>query len=149
MLTSLAFDDHVSSTPIAAVRCVINNVFAQRDAQLSISKSSSDRCRGSRMENKVGLNITDDEYVMLKLKEKEQKQTRSRKPRSSKDKTVKSSKNKTKTEKCRKTATKSKKANKENETLDDSDIAAALQTLEDVIQSTQTIFDDDTSDEEF
>jgi hypothetical protein len=84
---------------------------------------------------------------MLKLKDKEEKQTRSRKPRLSKDKTVKSSANKTKT--CRKTVTISKKTNKENETLNDPHIAAAVQNLENVIQSSQTIFDDHTSDEEF
>jgi hypothetical protein len=147
MLTFLAFNIQASLTPIVAVRNVINKFLSERDLQLS--KSSSNRSRGSRLENKVGLNITDDEYVILKLKESEQKKIRSRKPRLPKDKTIPSSTNRTKTTKCRKTSATSKKANKENETYKDPLIASAVQRLENVIQLTQTTFDNDSSDEEF
>lgn len=147
ILTSLAFGDHASSTPIAAVGRVINSVLSERDVQLSIAKPPSDRCRGSRLENKVGLNITDDEYVISKLKEREQKQARSRKPGAPKEKTVKSSTTKT-TKRYRKTVITSKTANKENKTLNESDIANALRHLHTATEFTQKTFDDAFSDDE-
>jgi hypothetical protein len=58
-------------------------------------KSSSNCCRVSRLKNKVGLNITDDEYVRLKLKQREQKRILSRKPHVPVDTAIESSLNKT------------------------------------------------------
>ncbi len=140
-MTTLAFDNHASSTPIDAVRNIFNCLLSERDTQLPLSNSSSNRSRGSRLENKVGLNITDDEYVLLKLKEKEQKKTRSRKPRLSKDKTLGN--------KCRKTTAKSKKANKENKTFNDPEIAAAIHNLQTAVDITETTLDSDMPNDDF
>ena len=148
ILTCLDSENHASSIPIVAIRHVINTFLSERDAQFSMSKSSSSRCRGSRLENKIGLNITDDEYVISKLKEKEQKQSLSRLRRISKVKGITTSTNKTKAKRFRKIATTTMKANKENETSNDRQIAAAVQRLENVIQFTQTTFDNDISDGE-
>ena len=68
ILTCLAFGNHASSTPMAAVGHSINTFLSERDTLFSMSKSSPNRCRTSRLENKVGLNITDDEYLISKLK---------------------------------------------------------------------------------
>ncbi|CAF1569444.1 unnamed protein product [Adineta steineri] len=147
MNTSL--DDNVSSTPIVAVRDVINNLLSQRDAKLSMSQSSSNRSRGKRLQNKIGLNITDSEYVLSTLtqKEEKQKQIRTRKPRVAKDKTKKSRKTATtkKTTTSTATETTSTNTNKENG-LKDPHIAAAIQRLESVIEFTQSTIDNDTLD---
>lgn len=94
----------------------------------------------SRLENKVGLNIADNHYVILKLKEKEEKQTHSRKRHLPKDKTPGN--------KCRKTAAKSEKSNKENKTFNDPEIAAAIQNLQAAVDATETTLDSDMSHEE-
>ena len=146
LLTFQAVENCTLSTPIVAVRRVIDSFFSEHDIQSSMSKSSSSRCRGSRLENKVCLNITDDEYVISKLKEKEQKQTLSRQRRYSQDKTF-TSRNKRKAKKYRKTTATAEKENKENETPNDSQIAATVQRPETVIQYAQTIFDSDMSEE--
>ncbi len=77
---------------------------------------------------------------MLKLKDKEQKQSLSRKPRLPKTKTTGN--------KCRKTTAKSKKANKENKTFNDPEIAAAIQNLQAAVDATETTLDSDMSHEE-
>ena len=66
--------DSKSSCPIVAVQNAMNNVLAQRDNQLSLYDRWLCRNHGSRLKNTIGLNITDSEYIALKLKQKEEKQ---------------------------------------------------------------------------
>lgn len=106
-----------------------------------MSNLSLNCSRGSRLENKVELNIADNQYVILKLKEKEEKQTHSRKPHLPKDKTTGN--------KCRKRAAKSKKANKENKSFNDPEIVAAIQNLQTAVDVTGTTLDSDTSNGKF
>ena len=133
-----------------AVRQIVITFLSEYDAQFSVSNSYSNHCRGSRSENEVGLNNTDGEYVILKLKKTDQKQILSHLQRLSRDKAITASTNKTKMKRCKKVATTAKKGNKENKTLNDCQIAAAVQQLEDVIQFTLTTLDNDIFlDEEF
>jgi hypothetical protein len=75
------------------------------------------------------------------LKEKEEKQTHSRKRHLPKDKTPGN--------KCRKTAAKSEKSNKENKTFNDPEILAAIEYLQTAVDVTGTIVDSDTSNGKF
>ena len=75
-MENLANTDSKSLCPIVAIQNVMNNLLAQRDNQLSLCDKSSYHNRGSKLKNTIGLNITDDEYVALKLKQKEEKQKR-------------------------------------------------------------------------
>jgi hypothetical protein len=93
----------------------------------------SDRSRGSRLENKFGLNITEDDFVTMKLKEKEEKQTRSRKTHLQKDKAIVPKKY-TRTKRGRKPAAIFEQV--DNENLNDSDIAAAVNNLQNVLEYT-------------
>ena len=69
-MENLANIDSKSSCPLVAIQNVMNNLLAQRDKQLSLCDRSSYRNRGSKLKNTLGLNMTDDEYVALKLKQK-------------------------------------------------------------------------------
>ncbi len=104
----------------------------------------SDRSRGSRLENKFGLNITEDDFVAMKLKEKEEKKTRSRKTHLQKDKAIVPKKY-TRTKRGRKPAAIFEEVVNENENLNDSDIAAAVNNLRNVLEYTQMTFDNDIS----
>jgi hypothetical protein len=139
----LALNKPASSPPIVAVRQVISNLLCERDIQLSTPKPSY-RSRGSRLENKFGLNITEDDYVAMKLREKEEKQTRSRKTRLQKDKSIVPKKY-TRTKRGRKPAATFEQMDNENENLKDSDIARAVNNLQNVLEYAQTTFDDDIS----
>ena len=109
---------------IVAVRRVVDNVLSARDVQPSKAKSSASRCRSSRLENKVGLNVTKVEYIANKMKEREQRENRSGKSRLSKQKTDKVSTNKM-TKRYRKTTSRCKN-NQENDDLIDLQIAKAI-----------------------
>ncbi len=100
------------------------------------------------MKNKVGLNITDDEYVRLKLEQREQKRILSRKPHVPVDTMIESSLNKTNKTHRQNTTITSKDANKEKEIPHEPHIVVALQQLQDMIQFIQSKFYNDLSDEE-
>ena len=61
-----------SSGPIAAVRQTIVEILAQHQKEKQTTTRSKSN-RGSRLRNHVWLNITEDEHVLLKLKEKKRK----------------------------------------------------------------------------
>lgn len=60
----------ISKNPINAVRQVLNEVLSQHQRRTNITNGTSKVHRGSKPTSTVGLNITDDDYVLLKLKEK-------------------------------------------------------------------------------
>ena len=120
-------------------------MLSEHDARLSNTRSSPIRCQGSRLKNKVGLNITEDEYVANKLKEREQKQTRPRKAHLPKEGTATNPATKANIKRSRKSTAKSKNKNKN---ITDPQVAKTVQQLENIIQLTQETFDDSTSDEE-
>jgi hypothetical protein len=71
LILNLDSTDRISSTPIMAVRHVINNLFSQRSKELEKINSQSKAQRGRRLKNNTGLNITDDEFLM-KMQQREQ-----------------------------------------------------------------------------
>ncbi|CAF1431536.1 unnamed protein product [Rotaria magnacalcarata] len=75
-MNTTSYIDLQSSSPPRT--CLIekeenNKNYRNATDKLSMSNSPSTRPRGSRLKNTVGLNITDDEYLASKLKEKEEK----------------------------------------------------------------------------
>ena len=138
-----ALDKSSSSTPIDAVRNIISRLLSERDLQLATPKPSN-RSRGSRLENKFGLNITEDAFVEMKLKQRQKKPTPRRKIHLQKDKAI-TSKSYAETKRRRKTAALSKYIDGEDEDLKDSEVAAAVNNLENVLEYTQLQFDDDIS----
>ena len=104
------------------------------------------RSRGSRLNNKVGLNITDDEFVVLKLKESQEKKNRPRKSRlATNAKTSSKTKNHVQRQKKRSFRD---GAREKIETVNDPSIASAIDNLQRVIDFTQTSFEDSSSDEQ-
>jgi hypothetical protein len=73
-----------SSTPIVAVRRVMNTLLSQRTQELEKINSQTKPLRGERLRNNTGLNITDDEFVFMKMTENEEKKHQKSKPRLSK-----------------------------------------------------------------
>jgi len=57
----------VTSSPIVAVRQVIDNLYTQRSKELERITSQPKTQRGKRLKNKTGLNITDDEFLTITM----------------------------------------------------------------------------------
>ena len=72
----------ISSTPFVAVRPVMNNLLSQRSKELERINSQPKAPRGKRLKNNTGLNITDDEFLILTMKEYEQKNKNKKRTRS-------------------------------------------------------------------
>jgi AT hook motif len=59
----------------------MNTLLSTRTKELEKLRSQSKAPRGKRLTSVTGLNITEDEHVLMKLKEDEEKKRRIRKPR--------------------------------------------------------------------
>lgn len=144
----LSYSAHPSdsvSTPINAVRNVITKVLSEQNISSSTPKPPQKRSRGSRLENKFGLNITEDELVSFRLSQMKKKRDARRKSRQELNPTNFSSKVKRK--RRRKTEDSPiDNAHKVHLTSDRHTILA-FQQLDDVIQMAQPNFDP-SSDEE-
>ena len=140
-MENIANVDSESSSPIVAVRNITNNLLAQRDNQPILYDRSSNRCHGSRLKNIVGLNITDDEYVALKLKQLEENKRRHHKLHESQTSTMASSGNARRTKNTASNKVTNSTMNKENKLASDSNIGDAIQLLDDPIDFTENIFE--------
>ncbi|CAF1496473.1 unnamed protein product, partial [Adineta steineri] len=62
-----------SSTPVVAVRRVMNTLLSQRTKELEKLNSQKKPLRSKRLPNHTGLNITDDEFILMKMQEAQEK----------------------------------------------------------------------------
>lgn len=60
-----------SKSPVAAVRQVVQEVLSQHHHQMQRAAAVNKPIRGSRLRSTIGLNITEDEFVLKKLEERE------------------------------------------------------------------------------
>ena len=93
------------------------------------------------MKNIVGLNITDDEYVALKLKQLEENKRRHHKLHESQTSTTASSGNARRTKNTASNKVTNSTMNKENKLASDSNIGDAIQLLDDPIDFIENIFE--------
>lgn len=138
-----AINKSTSSPPIVAVRNVISRLLSEHDFQSSTPKHPV-RSRGCRLENKFGLNITEDTLVEMKLREKQKRTIRRCNTSLQKTKRIRSTAY-TRTKRFRNTAPTFECTDSEQENIQDKDIASAVKNLQNVIDYTQTQFDHDNS----
>jgi hypothetical protein len=147
---SAAATDASLSPPIAALREIMNEMLSQREKENSSTTTNLKPIRGSRLKSTVGLNITEDEYVLSKLKEIEEKKNRVKKPRMKKSGgTANVSTNSSSIKKNRTKLSTRNNRNKENRLTKDCEIEFEIQRLEEVIGFTDDIMMDDSSDEDW
>ena len=146
-MENLAHTDSKLSCPIVAVQTVMHNLLAQCDNQLSLYDRLSHRNYGSRLRNTIGLNITDHEYVDLKLKQKEKQKRYHKLCCSQADATISAGKPGRKS-KATRNLVKNSAMDKENQPESDSKIGDAIHRLDDTMNITDTIFERQLSMEE-
>ncbi|CAF1514174.1 unnamed protein product [Rotaria sordida] len=135
--------------PIVAVRQVVNEVLSSYQEKKCTTTTSSKVHRASRLRSTVGLNITDDDFVLLKLKEREEKKNKMKKARSSKaGKPIKISTNKATNKKSKTTSFSADTTNKENEIPKDVEVEYGIQLLQHAINVSQFESMSDSSNEE-
>ncbi|CAF4160595.1 unnamed protein product [Rotaria sordida] len=135
--------------PIVAVRQVVNEVLSSYQEKKCTTTTSSKVHRASRLRSTVGLNITDDDFVLLKLKEREEKNNKMKKARSSKaGKPIKISTNKATNKKSKTTSFSADTTNKENEIPKDVEVEYGIQLLQHAINVSQFESMSDSSNEE-
>ena len=128
------------------IRNLITRVLAEQNVSPSTSQSTSNRTRGSRLQNKFGLNITQDELVASKLKEQQKRESRRKSPKQRNGKNVGGTKKRNRRRRSEINA--NKQVNNEENYLHDHMTTAALRQLDDAIQFTQTNINGESSDEE-
>ena len=140
-----------SSTPIVAVRRVVNTLIAQRTKELEKINSQPKPLRAKRLENRTGVNITDDEFLM-KMKENEEKKQRKQKPQSPKLPNAQSTISSTpKVVAKRRGRPPKKTTNNSHQQVysNDSEVQAGIFSLQSAIKMANSILDTDDSDEEW
>lgn len=68
----MKIDNPSSTSPILAVRRIMNTLLSQRSKELE-KNSQEKTVRGKRLRSHTGLNITDDDFILLKMRENEDK----------------------------------------------------------------------------
>jgi hypothetical protein len=137
-----------SSTPIVAVRRVMNTLLSQRTKELEQLYSQKKPPRGKRLPNNTGLNITDDEFVLMKLKESEEKKSRKQKVALIKDSNVTSTSTNIKTIKRRGRPPKKDNNSTQQHGSNDSEVQNGILSLKSAIKMANCILDSEDSDEE-
>jgi hypothetical protein len=143
--------DQSSSSPIVAVRRIVNTLLAQRTKELEKINSQRKPLRAKRLINNTGLNITDDEFLM-KTKEKEEKKQQKQKPRSSKLPIAQSTLNSTTNTTTKRRGRPRKVTNNENNQevySNNPDIQTGICSLQSSIKMANSILNTDDSDQEW
>ena len=141
-----------SSTPIDAVRRVMNTPLSTRTRELEQICSQTKAPRGKRLTSKIGLNITEDEFVLMKMKESEEMKHKIRKPRLPKGPKITSIPTSTTTttvKKPRGRPPKKNTSNKQNIHSNDDEVEAGIRSLQSTIDIANRILNGEDSDEAF
>lgn len=140
--------DPSSSTPLVAVRRVMNTLLAQRTKEFENLQSVAKPPRGKRLQNKTGLNITDDESVLTHMKENEEKKRRKQKTKATaQDNDPCSSTTTTAVPKRRGRSAKNNTTQSQPVHSNDPEIQAGISSLSSVIRMANRILNDDDSDD--
>ncbi len=135
---------------MVAVRRVINTLLSERTKELQNLNTKPKPPRGKRLPNNTGLNITDDEFVLSKLKENEEMKNRKQKASLVKDSTTPSESSSTANTTTTKRRGRPPKKNKESTQpySNDPEIQKGILSLQSVITMADSILDSDDSEVE-
>ena len=138
-----------SSSPIIAVRRVMNTLLSTRTRELEQICSQTKAPRGKRLTSKIGLNITEDEFVQLAIKESEEKKQKAGKTRVLKYPNITSTSTTTTTtaKKPRGRPRKKNVLKNHNIHANDDEIEAGIRSLQSTIDTTNKILNGEDSAE--
>ena len=137
-----------SSTPIVAVRQEMNKLISQRAKELEKINSQSKSPRSKRLANNIGLNVTDDEFLLMKLNENEEEKRQKRKCRQSKHSNVTSTSSSTTTNVTKRRGRPPKKGTDNSQQIhsNDPEIEASICSLQSVINMANYTLNSDDPD---
>ena len=140
-----------SSTPLVSVRRGMNTLLSTRTRELEQICSQTKAPRGKRLTSKIGLNITEDEFVLMKMKESEEKKQKIRKPRVPKCPKITSTSASTTTtttvKKPRGRPPKKNASTNPNVYSNDDEIEAGIRSLQSTIDTANKVLNGEDSDE--
>ncbi|CAF3933594.1 unnamed protein product [Rotaria sp. Silwood1] len=141
--TEKNISDPSTSTPIQAVRRVMNTLLSQQSKPLE-NGSQGRTTRAKRLNSHTGLNITEDEYILLKMKENEEKKRQQKASSSQQSSTSSTSRSKARRINQRQDKpSKQNRINKKKVNSNDAEIDASIRSLQSVINMADNILNND------
>jgi len=154
----LATDGDIVPKPIDAIRHVLETIITERERANSSRETMANirPPRDSRLKSTIGLNITEDENVLMKLHEQQKKKESERKPNQKrKSSTAASSsvskkpRNSIRMQQNQRQAISSKDVNKENHSINDPTIQFHVELLNTALKLTETAeYEENLSDDD-
>jgi len=128
----------------------MNTLISERTKEFEKINSQKKPLRGKRLPNNTGLNITDNDFVLMKLKEDEEKKNRKQKAALTKDSNITSTSNSTNIKTIKRRGRPPKKDNgfTQQHHSNDPEIQNSILSLQSVIKMANCILDSEDSDEE-